>query len=82
MLHEIDVLYLLKESADNYISSLNGRGFDWTEYEGQINAYLKVLDDKDVKVSKIATGVPIGTDMEYIDSLTLELAIDERKNMS
>ena len=48
MLHEIDVLYLLKESADNYISSLNGRGFDWTEYEGQINAYLKVLDDKEL----------------------------------
>ncbi len=48
MLHEIDVLYLLKESADNYISSLNGRGFDWTEYEGQIKAYLKVLNDKEL----------------------------------
>lgn len=45
--------------------------------------YIKrILADKDIKVSKIATGVPIGTDMEYIDSLTLELAIDERKNMN
>ena len=42
----------------------------------------KILSDRDIKVSKIATGVPIGTDMEYIDSLTLELAIDERKNMN
>ena len=42
----------------------------------------KILSDKNIKVTKIATGVPIGTDMEYIDSLTLELAIDERKNMN
>ena len=45
--------------------------------------YIKqLLKDKNVIVTKIATGVPIGTDMEYIDSLTLELAIDERKNMN
>ena len=45
--------------------------------------YIKrLLADRDVKVSKIANGVPIGTDMEYIDALTLELAIDERKNMN
>ena len=45
--------------------------------------YIKqLLKDNDVIVTKIATGVPIGTDMEYIDSLTLELAIDERKNMN
>ena len=36
----------------------------------------------EVKISKLAIGVPIGTDMEYIDSLTLELAIDERKSIS
>ena len=45
--------------------------------------YIKqLLKDDDVVVTKIATGVPIGTDMEYIDSLTLEMAIDERKNMN
>lgn len=45
--------------------------------------YIKrLLMDKNVNVSKIATGVPIGTDIEYIDSLTLELAIDERKKMN
>ena len=42
----------------------------------------KILENRDVSVSKIATGVPIGTDMEYIDSLTLEMAIDDRKNMN
>lgn len=52
------------------------------EGETTMQYIKKVLDNRNVKVSKIATGVPIGTDMEYIDSLTLELAIDERKKMN
>ena len=45
--------------------------------------YIKqLLNNVDIKVTKIATGVPMGTDMEFIDSLTLEMAIDERKNMN
>ena len=52
------------------------------EGETTMQYIKKLLVDKNIKVSKIATGVPIGTDMEYIDSLTLELAIDERKNMN
>lgn len=52
------------------------------EGETTMQYIRKVLSEMDVTVSKIATGVPIGTDMEYIDSLTLELAIDERKDIS
>ena len=52
------------------------------EGETTMQYIKKLLEDKNVKVSKIATGVPIGTDMEYIDSLTLELVIDERKKLN
>ena len=52
------------------------------EGETTMQYIKKLLADKEIKVSKIANGVPIGTDMEYIDALTLELAIDERKNMN
>lgn len=52
------------------------------EGETTMQYIKKLLEDIDVKISKIATGVPIGTDIEYIDSLTLEMAIDERKNMN
>ncbi len=52
------------------------------EGETTMQYIRKLLSDKDIKVSKIATGVPIGTEMEYIDSLTLEMAIDERKSMN
>ena len=33
----------------------------------------------DIKVTKLASGVPIGADMEYVDSLTLERALNDRK---
>lgn len=45
--------------------------------------YIKrILAKKDVKITKIATGIPIGTDMEYIDAMTLEMSLEERKEFS
>jgi recombination protein RecR len=41
----------------------------------------KLLENKDVKVTKIATGIPMGAEMDYIDSLTLEMALEGRKNL-
>lgn len=42
----------------------------------------KMLDGKDVKVSKIAHGIPMGADIDYIDPLTLEMAIEDRREIS
>lgn len=39
----------------------------------------KLLGDLDITFTKLANGVPIGADMEYIDSLTLERALNDRK---
>ena len=52
--------------------------------EGETTAlYIsKIFENSPVIVSKIAHGVPLGTDMEYIDSLTLELALEDRKKIS
>ncbi len=41
----------------------------------------KILEKYNVKVSKIATGIPIGTEIEYIDTMTLEMAFEERKDI-
>jgi recombination protein RecR len=48
--------------------------------EGETTAlYIqKKLQNKKVKVTKIAYGVPMGTDMEYIDVMTLEIALSNR----
>lgn len=42
----------------------------------------KLLEDTDVRVTQIAQGVPIGADMEYLDTLTLEMALENRNEVS
>ena len=42
----------------------------------------KSLEDLDVKVTKIAHGVPMGAEIDYVDSLTLELAIENRLDIT
>lgn len=41
----------------------------------------KLLENKKVKISKIAQGIPHGADIDYIDALTLERALEDRKEM-
>lgn len=49
--------------------------------EGETTAaYIsKLLEKEEVKITKIAQGIPHGADIDYIDSLTLEKAIEDRK---
>lgn len=51
--------------------------------EGETTAlYIKkILDGLNIKVTRLASGLPMGADMEYIDSLTLERAIRDRKEL-
>ena len=41
----------------------------------------KILGNKKIRVTKIATGIPMGTDIEYIDPMTLEFALEGRKDI-
>lgn len=41
----------------------------------------KVLEQQDITVTRIASGIPIGADMDYVDSLTLESALNNRKEV-
>lgn len=41
----------------------------------------KILENMNLKVTRIASGVPVGADMEYIDKLTLMKAFSERKEL-
>lgn len=52
--------------------------------EGETTAlYItKILENKNVKITKIAHGIPLGIDMEYIDALTLEQALEDRTSIS
>jgi recombination protein RecR len=52
--------------------------------EGETTAlYIKkILAGMNIKLSKIAYGIPMGADIEYVDSMTLELAFTERTPVS
>lgn len=41
----------------------------------------KILEGTGVKISKIAHGVPMGAEIDYVDSLTLEMALENRRYM-
>ena len=51
------------------------------EGETTMQYIKKVLESKNIKVTRIATGIPIGTDIEYIDSITLQFAFEGRKDI-
>lgn len=50
--------------------------------EGEATAHyiIELLKARDIKVSRIARGLPMGGEIEYVDSGTLAQAIVERKN--
>ncbi len=52
--------------------------------EGEATAHyiIELLKARDIKVSRIARGLPMGGEIEYVDSGTLAQALVERKSMS
>ncbi len=51
------------------------------EGETTMQYIKKILENKNIKITRMATGVPVGTDIEYIDPMTLEFALDGRKDI-
>jgi len=41
----------------------------------------KIIEGLNIKVTRIASGIPLGADIEYIDALTLERALIDRKEI-
>lgn len=52
--------------------------------EGEVTSlYIqKLLEKYNIKVSRLSYGIPMGTDIEYIDLMTLEMAFEDRKDIS
>jgi recombination protein RecR len=51
--------------------------------EGEATAlYLaKLIKPLDIKVTRIAHGIPVGGDLEYFDEVTLAKAMDNRREL-
>ena len=62
-----DIIIALKPSVEGETTSL----------------YIsKILEATDVKITKIAHGIPLGAEIDYVDSLTLEMALENRMDIT
>lgn len=66
-----------KEKISEVILAIN------STLEGETTSlYIsKILSNEKILVTKIARGIPIGADMEYLDSMTLSMALVNRDKM-
>lgn len=78
--NELNISELLErvdENINEVIFALN------PDFEGEttIQYLVKLLKDKNVKMSRIASGIPIGGNIEYSDSATLSQSLEGRKSI-
>lgn len=78
---DINLDKLVKRIDDNDVNEVILALKPSIEGETTMQYIKKILESRNVKITKIATGIPIGTDIEYIDPMTLEFAFEERKNI-
>ena len=52
--------------------------------EGEVTSmYIqKLLENKKIKVSRLSYGIPLGTDIEYLDPIMISKALEDRKTIS
>ncbi|MEG2726765.1 MAG: toprim domain-containing protein, partial [Bacilli bacterium] len=67
--------YRINDMTKEVIIALN------SSIEGETTSlYIqKLLEKKDVKVSRLSYGIPLGTDIEYLDPNLLTRALEDRK---
>jgi recombination protein RecR len=52
------------------------------EGETTILYIKKLFDNKNVKISRLSYGIPMGAELEYLDVITLDKALEDRKIIS
>lgn len=79
---DINIDSLVNRVKDNSVSEVIVVLKPSIEGETTMQYIKKLLSKYDVRVSKIPIGIPMGADIEYIDSMTLEMAFEDRKEVS
>lgn len=79
---DINIDTLVKRVEENHVKEVIIVLKPSIEGETTMHYIKKILSKYDVKVSKIPIGIPMGTDIEYIDSMTLEMAFEDRKDIA
>lgn len=79
---DINIKSLIEKVKDNKIKEVIIAISPTLEGETTALYISKLLEGSDVIVSKIAYGIPIGADMEYLDPMTLSMALSNRNKIS
>ena len=79
---DINIDNLVKRVKENGVTEVIVVLKPSIEGETTMQYIKRVLSNYDVRVSKIPIGIPMGTEIEYIDSMTLEMAFEDRKDIS
>ena len=71
------ILYRLDENTKEVIIATN------PTREGETTALFlaKLLNKKNITISRIANGLPIGSSLDYADELTLLRSLEDRKKI-
>lgn len=78
-LHIAEILPRLKEeNIKEVVLAINPTA----EGEATVSYMVDFLAEKDVTVSRIALGVPMGGDLKYIDTMTLKKSLNNRSSYS
>jgi recombination protein RecR len=72
------MLRLEKEQIDEIVLATNPS----TQGEATASYLVDLLSQKDVKVTRIALGVPVGGDLKYMDYMTLKHSFESRTRVS
>lgn len=79
---DINIESLIKRIDNNDIKEIIIATRPCIEGETTSLYISKKIKEKNIKISKIAYGIPLGADMGYIDPLTLEISLENRQEIS
>lgn len=75
---DINLMTLLERAKDSNIKEIILATNSSPEGEGTASFISRILKNTDIKVSRIAQGISVGSDIEYVDEVTLARAISGR----
>jgi recombination protein RecR len=77
---EIGLDKLLKRACDGVVKEVIVATNFNTEGEATAHAISEMLSPRGITVTRLARGVPVGGELEYVDSITLSQALRERRS--
>lgn len=80
--NDIEISSLVNKVKDNDVKEVIIAISPTLEGETTALYISKLLEQTNVLVSKIAYGIPMGADMEYLDPMTLSMALNNRNKIS